>query len=205
MSNELNTQESLEELRRQLTEAAEQETLIKDLNQQVDAATEKRAAAMAAAHEILEGFVEVQDKIFTNLSELMGSMHVHPEKPKASSKKKSGKKASPKKAKRKAATKRTPPTRSKKALGYPDVLDSTISLSPRESEIVDIMKSRWPLFTTPEYFVRKGLIPQKNHITAKVNQIRKKGVPIESARQARESDTTVTTKDRGYRLIVSKG
>jgi hypothetical protein len=118
------------------------------------------------------------------------------------------KKTTKKKKKRKKATKkqsvvaeRPLPTRQLKATGWTGKLHESISLSPKEQDFVDALVERSPVFTTPQFLVRKGIVPAPNHVTAKVSQLRKKGVPIESARQARETDENVPELARGYRLI----
>lgn len=212
-------QNSLLELKRCLTEASAQEEKIRQLSGDLEVANERRARAVDAAQELLEGFVSTQHELFTNLGELMAQAGVRvagktappapsstPKKAKAKKKKKTVRKP-PKKAKkqkvvnRSTETGRVMPVRTKKALGYPSKLDESIKLSAHAAAFVEVLRQRWPLFTTPDYFVRKGMLPATNHITAKVNGLRKKGIPIESARQARESDPSIASTERGYRLI----
>jgi len=124
-------------------------------------------------------------------------------KKKVTKKRVTKKKAAKKKVTKKQSVvvERSLPTRRLQASGWTGKLHESIELSPKEQDFVDALVERSPVFTTPQFLVRKGILPAPNHVTAKVCQLRKKGVPIESARQARETDKDVSPLDRGYRLI----
>lgn len=214
MAEELSTRDALLKLRRVVSDDSDRSEKIKDLSKQLDEAVTERAAAVEAALATLEGYVELHSRLhgFSNqLDALIVESKASGKVQSVRKKKKATKKIKPKikpKIKSKIKSKepgsltgRTLPPRKDRATGYKGKLDETIILSEREQQFVGVLTERWPLFTTPEFMVRKGIIPKSNHITAKVNQIRKKGVPIESSRQAKRRGEHVTDKSRGYRLI----
>ena len=163
----------------------------------------ERAAAVEAALATLEGYVELHSRLH-GFSNQLDALVVESEgsTKKRSVRKKKGVTKTKTKVKRAVSlTGRTPPVRKARATGYKGRLDETIELSEKEQQFIDVLIERWPLFTTSQFLVRKGILPAPNHVTAKVNQIRKKGVPIESARQAKQQGEHVSEKARGYRLI----
>ena len=87
------------------------------------------------------------------------------------------------------------------ATGWNGQLAVGIELAPKEQDFVDLLTEQWPTFVTTKSLVREGIIPKVHHATSKVNQLRKKGIPVESARQARVKDETISAKAQGYRLI----
>lgn len=82
--------------------------------------------------------------------------------------------------------------------GWPGKLDETITLSEREESLVEVLKARYPLFTTHEDTETEKFA---NHMAATVYRLRRKGVPIESAAQSREGGNDIPEDASGYRLI----
>ena len=201
----LNTRDALLALRTVVAEDAEkaEETLI--LLARLNSAIDARAEAVASALTTLEGYIGLHTQMHGFDPELEGLAvstsassvsDVGVPTKKATKKRRSAKKKTTKKQSMSAVA-----ARPAKAKGYPSQLDQSIKLSEVEQEFVDVLLARWPRFTTPKFLMRAGILPAANHVTAKVNQLRKKGVPIESARQARQADGRVSPKARGYRLI----
>jgi len=210
MKKTLSTRDALLQLRTIVSADAEKaekiETLVRELNATVSA----RSEALEAALGTLEGYVTLHSEMHgfnADLEELAASAT---RQTRVAKKAQKGVAASAtRQAKAAKAAKKQKQVQSggrnggpQKATGYPGELAESISLSTREQEFVDLLSARWPTFVTPQTLVRKGIIPKPNHVTAKVNQLRKKGVPIESAKQARASDPELSTKTRGYRLIA---
>ena len=212
----LSTRDALLQLRTIVSADAEKaekiETLVRELNATVSA----RSEALEAALGTLEGYVTLHSEMHgfnADLEELAASAT---RQTRVAKKAQKGVAASA--TRQTKATKATKAAKAakkqkqvqsggrnggpQKATGYPGELAESISLSTREQEFVDLLSARWPTFVTPQTLVRKGIIPKPNHVTAKVNQLRKKGVPIESAKQARASNPELSTKTRGYRLIA---
>ena len=199
MAKEINTRDALLQLRRVVVEDAERSAKLKALDEERDALQAEKTAALQAALDSLEGYVELQSRLHGFSGALENLVVETGGKTQSVRKKKEKKKE---KVEVVATTGRSAPTRRLRATGYPLTLDETIVLSPKEQDFIDILAARWPLFTTPQHLVRKGVIPKPNHVTAKVNQLRKKGVPIESARQAKQDGAeNLGNKPRGYRLI----
>lgn len=220
--SQLNTIETLLEIRKRLAEVAEHDEEILELRLKLAKAMEARSSAADAVRETLEGFVEYQSRVhgFTNtLDELLEQTKVRPKKaetsedepaekkPRARKKKKAKKKARAKRkttttaVRRSSETGRVMPKRRQSATGYPGLIDTSIHLSDNDREFLDVLVERYPLFTTPQFFIRKGISSARNVVTAKVSHLRKRGLKIESARDARKVDPSVTEKDKGYRLI----
>jgi len=173
-SKEISTRDALLELRRFQAEDAENAENVTAATRRLDEALETRARRIGDALLTLEGYVEFQTRIH-GFSGTLDSLLVETEK---------GKQPVREKKKKKRAAKKT------------------IKLSPREQEFVDLLDENYPLFTSPAEMFEHGIVPAPSHTTAKVCQLRRKGVPIESATQARLRDADDAFEgDVGYRLI----
>ena len=202
----LSTRDALLQLRTIVSADAEKAEKIETLVRELNATVSERSEALEAALGTLEGYVTLHSEMHgfnADLEELAASAT---RQTRVAKKAQKGVAASAtrqaKAAKAAKKQKRVQNGGPQKATGYPGELAESISLSTREQEFVDLLSARWPTFVTPQTLVRKGIIPKPNHVTAKVNQLRKKGVPIESAKQARASNPELSTKTRGYRLIA---
>lgn len=83
------------------------------------------------------------------------------------------------------------------------VIDENIELSELELAVVEQFKIRWPKFTTGSQLARCGAIESPDHASPTITRLRRKNIPIESAKQARENDPTIRPDVSGWRLIVS--
>ena len=84
---------------------------------------------------------------------------------------------------------------------YPNTIEPAVKLSPLEENVLEILGKKWPGFVTAKTLARKRVLGHHTHAAATISRMRKKGVPIESAKQARGSGADVTLKTTGYRLI----
>jgi biotin operon repressor len=194
MSKNLSTRDALLELRKVVESDAERVARINKLADELDREIAERSKSVAAALSTLEGYVALHTKLHGFSPELESLAAASPSNP-VSNLKKSKKKFTRKKKVKKQSS------RTAVATGvWPGSLGD-IDLSEKEQLFVDILTEAWPGFTSPQELTRRGAIPKANHVTAKVNQLRKKGVPIESAKQARAADPEITTDSKGYRLI----
>ena len=75
-------------------------------------------------------------------------------------------------------------------------------MSPLELKVLNTLTSRWPQFSSTKFLARKKTVAHHSHVPATINRMRKKGVPIESAKQARVNDKSVPLDVSGYRLIA---
>jgi biotin operon repressor len=191
----LSTRDALLVLRKVIAADAEKAEKINELTSQLNKAVSSRAAAVEAALGTLEGYVALHSQMhgFNNDLEELAATASRPAKAKTSAKKKKKKKK-----KTRSPVGESLPQRS---TGWPGRLASSIELPEKSQLFVDILTQRWPVFTSPQWLARQGAISTAAQVTAKVNALRKKGVPIESARQARGTDPSVSKKARGYRLV----
>lgn len=91
-----------------------------------------------------------------------------------------------------------------KPLSPVDLAANTQSeLSDIERKTLELLKSRWPKFTTPQQFQRAGCVDDKSLAGPTITRLRKKGLPIESAKQARENDPNIRSDVSGWRLIIT--
>ena len=201
MTKEISTRDALLQLRRVVAEDAKRSVKLKKLDEERAALQAEKSAALTAGLATLEGYVALHSRLH-GFSGALEDLVVETEEGKQPVRKRAVTGRVTEGTRTEVAPpEREFPTRRIRATGYPSTLDETISLSGKEQDFVNTLMERWPLFTTPKFMVRKGVIPAPHHVTAKVNQLRKKGVPIESARQARQADGRVSPKARGYRLI----
>ncbi|MGD9727498.1 MAG: hypothetical protein AB7L09_03135 [Nitrospira sp.] len=84
---------------------------------------------------------------------------------------------------------------------WPGILDETILLSAREERALELLKGCWPRFTEHHVFASAGIVGDIEHVSALIHHLRKKGVPIESAVQARRNDKSIAKSETGYRLV----
>ena len=156
---------------------------------------------------IEDDIIKVQNRFaqFDNLKETLKSNNITITSDNGTKKKPATKKKLA--TKKKPATKKVNTIKSKlnggplKDLGYPDDFCESIKLSEKQQKILDVLLKHWPLFMTPKTMARKGIIAAPDHSSGRVNELRKKGIPIESATQARKIDSSISTKSRGYRLV----
>jgi hypothetical protein len=202
MADELSIRNALIELRNFLEEEPERKDRIEALSRELGeliADRRQKADSLIAMWIRLFGFEHDEAKAFVDGVEPAKAPVDPPKKERRSSKKKR------KKRKKRNSVKKSTVAIPARAKGYPNEIDETIPLAELESRFVDLLKQRWPLFTTTHMMVKVGVIKSRDQATCKVNRIRKKGVPIESARQARESGASVSSKITGYRLIAPPG
>jgi len=205
MKKSLSTRDALLKIRQFVIDDGDRAIQIKNLGDRLTTAISARANAATEALGVLESYVAHQSEVhgFNSDLENLVAVTAKQSKPDKAVVKKVKKKAK-KKAKKKV-TKKQSTAKTRRAPGGETFTTSgdvrIENLSPKEVQFVALLDSRDRKFTTPAMLVNKGVIPAKPHATAKVNQLRKKGVPIESARQARANDDEVSRKARGYRLI----
>ena len=198
----LSTRDVLLKVRQFVAEDGARAELIAELSDQLSQSISDRANSASEALVVLENFLAHQSEVHGFSNELE-NLVVATAKQSRPGRKKATKKTS-KKTKKKVTKKRSTSKRRKSADGVTFTTSADVrieNLSPRELQFVTLLDSRDRKFTTTKMLVSKGVIPRKDHATAKVNQLRKKGAPIESARQARDNDDEVSKKARGYRLI----
>ncbi len=217
MNKYMSTRDTLLALRQFVSEDEESAAVIAELTAQLSDAAAARAARMLDVLCTLEDYIDQQSEIHGFSADLERLVVVSRDKqvdkqadqfavakPKeAVAAKKSTKKPPAKKppAKKQKVAQRTNASGPAKAKGYPGSFTPTRDLSEKEQQFVDILIQRWPMFTTPKLLVRMGALPAADHVSTKVNSLRNKGVPIQSARQARLADESVGDKAIGYRLI----
>lgn len=100
----------------------------------------------------------------------------------------------------KQSTKRSTAATSKKT-GFRGEVSPETSLSPLEENVLALLQKRWPQFVTPVTLERQKIVGHRSHAAATINRMRQKGVPIESAKQARDGGADISFKTTGYRLI----
>ena len=215
MSKTLNTRDALLALREVVNTDTAKAERIEGLLGLLNEAVQERVRTVDAALSQLENYVEVQAKLHGFSIDvdriLVASTSDDPAEKMANTRRVAKKKASKKKTKRrtkrkKKSTKKVAKKQSRGSTGtvtsYPGTIDSTIFFSAVEKRFVDLLRAQWPEFVTVEQLSELGILKQNNHVTAKVNQLRKKGVPIESARAARKRDDSVSPDATGYRLVA---
>ena len=198
MKKNLSTRDVLLNVRQFVADDGERGQRIQELNDQLSNAIATRANAASDALNILKDYLSHQSEVhgFNNDLENLVVATAKQSKPGPKKVTKKAKKAT-KKVTKKRSTRRG---RSGKTFTTSDEVRIK-NLSPKELQLVELLNDRDRKFTTTKMLVGKGIIPKENHATAKVNALRKKGAPIESARQARANDDSVSKKARGYRLI----
>jgi hypothetical protein len=203
----ISTRDALLALRKLHAEDAENRARIVDLTTQLNDALDVRAARLEDALATLEDYVAYQSEAhgFNPILEDLVAKTKATKKTAKTAKKKAKKKVTKKKAKKKKkkVTKKASRTtvRQPRATGWQGSLDETISFSEREQRAIDLFVQQWPRFVSPTALVAKGIISVRNHASPLATQLRRKGVPIESAAQARSDDTSISDKLSGYRLI----
>ncbi len=202
MKKNLSTRDVLLKVRQFVAEDGARAEMIAELSDQLSQSISDRANSASEALTVLENFLAHQSEVhgFSNELENLVVATAKQSKP---GRKKAKKKAS-KKTKKRVSKKQSKRRKRATGVAYTTSADVRIeNLSPKELQFVTLLDSRDRKFTSTKMLVNKGVIPKPTHATAKVNQLRKKGVPIESARQARDNDDEVSKKARGYRLILS--
>ena len=192
----ITTRDALLALRQYLKEDEESKAIIADLAGRLSDALSARSSRIEDMFSTMEAYVEAQ-------SAAHGFDQSKPPVVKAA--KKTAKKRSPskKKKKKKRTKKRASKKRSTTAArpGWQGKIDKDTELSEKEQELINLLRDRWPLFTSTDLLVEREIVPHKTHVSPKITQLRRKGVPIESARQARTNDPLVSMSESGYRLI----
>jgi len=206
MKKSLSTRNVLLNVRQFVADDSERGQRIQELNDQLSAAIATRANAATEALNILKDYLSHQSEVHGFNADLVApAVGFNPvalaqlgATKKVTKKTKKKKKKVTKKVTKKRSTRRS--GRAGKTFTTSDDVKIR-NLSPKELQLVELLDDRDRKFTTTKMLVGKGIIPKENHATAKVNALRKKGAPIESARQARANDDRVSKKARGYRLI----
>ena len=203
MTKTLNTRDALLKIRQFVTDDSTRAQKINELGSQIAKAISERTEAAAGVLGLLEGYVAHQSAVhgFDNDLEKLESGFDEANLKRVAVK--TSKVKTIKKVTKKRSTVKTQARASSGAQFTSSSGDEFENLSPKELNFVELLCERGPRFTSTKMLVSKGIIPAKPHATAKVNQLRKKGVPIESARQARVNDQDVSSSARGYRLISS--
>lgn len=76
-----------------------------------------------------------------------------------------------------------------------------VDLSTLENKMLEVLRSRYPLFTTADQFRKYGVVKKSDSAGPTITRLRRKGVAIESAQQARENDHLLSEDIHGWRLI----
>lgn len=193
----LTTRDALLAIRQFHQEDEESAAIIADLQNQLSDALDVRAQRLHDVYSMLEAYVDYQSTAHgfnSTLEDLVAKTTKKSEPVKRTAKKRTKKKVSKKRKTTKKVARRRPS-------GWQGELDETITLSNREAQVVRLFRKQWPKFVTPDDLVAKGIVPDRTHASPKITQLRKKGVPIESAKQARRKDDTIDGDVTGYRLI----
>jgi hypothetical protein len=210
MSKDLSIRDALLELRQFVAGDAERKNRIADLTSQLNEAVNDR---VAAAESVVETWTKLTGFNGDFDSALVGSGSVKTTKKKTTKKKVTKKKRRKKRVTKKASTavarkktrrkKRRTVRQKGKPLGWPGQMDLNTQLAPAEQKLVDLLVERWPLFTPATMLVNRGLMGKTNQAGASINRLRNKGVPVESAKQARANDPDVQQGVTGYRLFAA--
>jgi biotin operon repressor len=80
--------------------------------------------------------------------------------------------------------------------------DLVSPLGGTEEKFCRLLRKNWPNFTRPEAFEEKCGVANSTVAAPTISRLRKKGVPIESAKQARDRGEDVAETEAGWRLIV---
>jgi hypothetical protein len=78
-----------------------------------------------------------------------------------------------------------------------------VDLSDIETNVLNVLRARYPKFTTAGQLAKEGALTDASYAGPTITRLRKKNVPIESAKQARENDPNIRLNTSGWRLIVS--
>lgn len=81
------------------------------------------------------------------------------------------------------------------------VIDPKTEFSDIEKRVLEVLKARHPKFTNPKQLVKEGALDATGVASPTITRLRKKNVPIESAKQARENDPNIRQNTTGWRLI----
>lgn len=77
-------------------------------------------------------------------------------------------------------------------------------LGENEENFFKLLRKNYPNFTKPENFVEKGWVANDKVASPTITRLRKKGVPIESAKQARGRGEDVADNESGWRFIIDE-
>lgn len=199
MSKDLSIRGALLELRQFVADDAGRKARMAELSAELNKAVDDR---VAAAKRVVDTWTKL-----TGFDGQLDALLVAGGSAKQSKPRKKGKRKATKQSKKKdrvetkQSTVKTRRGGRPSAQGFPGELDVTISLSPVEQKLSDLLVERWPLFTSPTMLVYKNILTAPNQAGATINRLRQKGLPIESAKQARKNDSEISSKQVGYRLI----
>lgn len=116
--------------------------------------------------------------------------------------------------KKKKAAKAKVKAKKKAAPAAPEVVSETADprfrfklsdeLNETDKNFFQLLQKNWPDFTSAGVFVDKGWIKNESVASPVITRMRAKGVPIESAKQARERGEDIEMTTSGWRLIIDE-
>jgi hypothetical protein len=195
MTMALSIRDALLEIRRFVAEdqerGAKQQELLVQLNEVVNERAHAANEVLVSLHSLVNGV-----SLVLGFNPELDRLVVETETKKPASK------APAKKQKASPAAPAAPTAVAGGATSVEGLVDETIEFSDNERKVIDLLKSRWPKFTTPNQMVRGECLDSKALASPTITRLRKKNVPIESAKQARENDPTIRSDTTGWRLIA---